>query len=341
MTFTRKHFRHVCATAVAGLALSAVAPGVAADAATTATSAGAYVPGRLYNVAALSASDIWAVGLNPSGSLIMHWNGTAWTSSSEPGFLEGVAVTSPDNAWAVGGSNWFDPNAAVIYHWNGSDWAPQPSPNPPSGGYFLGVAAASASDAWAVGQTGPGPGEGTGPSDRTLIEHWNGTAWTTVPSATPTTTGGLARVAVVSPSDVWAVGWTSTGTGTNALTEHWNGQAWTVVPVPASAGKGVQLNAVTATSARDAWAVGQSNSHNCNPGCYTIIEHWNGCMWTVVPSPNRAYLNPLFGIAIISRDNAWAVGSTDYTKHPDPALERNILVLARCAGAPVPRACWR
>ena len=36
-------------------------------------------------------------------------------------------------------------------------------------------------------------------------------------------------------------------------------------------------------------------------------------MWTVVPSPNRAYLNVLEGVAIISRDNAWAVGTTDYS----------------------------
>jgi hypothetical protein len=362
MAFTRKHFRHACATAAAGLALSAVAPGVAADAATPVTSPGSVVPGRLYDVAAVSASDIWAVGLNPSGSLIMHWNGTAWTSSSEPGFLEGAAATSPGNAWAVGGSNWFAPNATVVYHWSGSGWTRQPSPTPPSGGTLNGVAATSASNAWAVGQTGPGPGGGTGPSDRTLIEHWNGTAWTMVPSPTPTTTGGLSRVAVVSPSDAWAVGWTSTGTGTNALTEHWNGTAWSVVPVPAPAGTGLQLNAVTAISADDAWAVGtttagpalhgiilhwngttwkraatpahqpdgylmgvtassasnvwavgQSNSGNCSGNCNTIIEHWNGCMWSVVPSPNRAYLNVLEGVAIVSRDNAWAVGTTDYS----------------------------
>jgi hypothetical protein len=157
MAFTRKQFRHACVTAVAGLALSVAAPGAAADAATTGTSPGSVVPGRLYSVAAVSASDIWAVGLNPSGSLIMHWNGTRWTRSTEPGFLEGTAATSPGNAWAVGGSNWFDPNATVIYHWNGSDWTRQPSPNPPSGGSLNSVAAMSASNAWAVGQTGPGP----------------------------------------------------------------------------------------------------------------------------------------------------------------------------------------
>ena len=364
MAFTRQHFRHVCATAVAGLTLSAVAPGVAADAATPRTSPGSVVPGRLYSVAAVSATDIWAVGLNPSGAMIMHWNGTAWTRTSEPGFLQGTAATSPDNAWAVGGSNWFDPNATVIYHWNGSDWARQPSPNPSSGGYFNGVAATSASDAWAVGQTGPGPGEGTSPSDRTLIEHWNGRAWTRVPSPTPAPAGGLARVTAVSPSDAWAVGWTGTGSGSgsgfNALIEHWNGRAWNVVPVPPSAGKGLQLNAVTGISARNAWAVGTSfapalhgvilhwngttwkravtpahqpdgyllgmtassasniwavgQTSSCSRRCDTIIEHWNGCMWTVVPSPipPSSHLNSLWGIATVSGGNAWAVGTTDY-----------------------------
>ena len=150
------------------------------------------------------------------------FSGAAWTSSSEPGFLEGVAVTSPDNAWAVGGSNWFDPDATVVYHWNGSDWDRQPSPNPPSGGYLNSVAATSASDAWAVGQTGPGPGGGTGPSDRTLIEHWNGTAWTTMPSLTSTTTGGLTRVAAVSASDAWAVGTTTAGPALHGVILHWN-----------------------------------------------------------------------------------------------------------------------
>ena len=144
--------------------------------------------------------------------------------------FEGVAATSASNAWSVGGTDWSSP-ATLIYHWDGSTWTRQASPNPGGGGFLNGVAAASATDAWAVGLVGGGPGAGTGPSDKTLIEHWNGTAWTTVPSPTPAPAGALERVAVVSPSDAWAVGWTGNGTSDfNALIEHWDGKSWNVVP---------------------------------------------------------------------------------------------------------------
>jgi hypothetical protein len=53
----------------------------------------------------------------------------------------------------------------------------------PSTGQLSGVAATSASNAWAVGYTGS-------TSPKPLIEHWNGTAWTRVPSP-----GGASSVA--------------------------------------------------------------------------------------------------------------------------------------------------
>src|SRR5436305_546774 len=64
-----------------------------------------------------------------------------------------------------------------------------------------GVAALTASNAWAVGGYDTG---GTG-LNHTLIEHWNGTAWSIVP--TPDSPPGvLNAVDAVSASDVWAVG---------------------------------------------------------------------------------------------------------------------------------------
>jgi hypothetical protein len=60
---------------------------------------------------------------------------------------------------------------------------------------------------------------------------------------------------------------------------------------------------------------GQTYNKNgtCGPQCQTITLHWNGCLWTRVPSPNRSPdLNILWGVAIISRNDVWAVGSTDY-----------------------------
>ena len=79
------------------------------------------------------------------------------------------------------------------------------------------------------------------PGSRTLIEHFNGTAWSIVPSPSP---GSIAILGGVTTSNaannVWAVGAdTPAGTsGRQTLTLNWNGTAWNVVasPSPGSTG---------------------------------------------------------------------------------------------------------
>jgi hypothetical protein len=80
---------------------------------------------------------------------------------------------------------------------------------------------------------------------------------------------------------------------------------------PADAG---QLFAVDGTSAKDVWAAGIGGTTG------TLIEHWNGVKWQVTPSPNPATGAAgevfLFGVAAVSSNDAWAVGS--YESGPDP-----------------------
>ena len=55
-------------------------------------------------------------------------------------------------------------------------------------------------------------------------------SWMEVPGAVPpTTASSLYGVAVVSGTDVWAVGSVSGGEG-KPLIEHWDGTSWAVVP---------------------------------------------------------------------------------------------------------------
>jgi hypothetical protein len=72
---------------------------------------------------------------------------------------------------------------------------------------------------------------------------------------------------------------------------------------------GATLDAVAATSAKDAWAVG---SYDNSGGYRSLIEHWNGKSWRVVPSPNPAAgihtTNALDAVVTISKTNAWAFG---------------------------------
>ena len=140
-------------------------------------------------VAATSATDAWAVGAGTKGSVTqedfaLHWDGTAWHSVPVPQpdrfhNLLGVAATSASNAWAVGDYGMGGPSHTLVLQWNGTAWTRVPSPSP--GGQagddsLQAVAATSATDAWTVGSYDNGQAAGT------LILHWDGTAWTQVPS---------------------------------------------------------------------------------------------------------------------------------------------------------------
>jgi hypothetical protein len=292
---------------VAGLTLAAVAASPAG--ATGAGPTTAQSNGRFYGVAALSATDAWAVGLHP-GALIAHWDGTSWTQSysSNNGFFFGAAASGPDDVWAAGGTNWFH-SKTMIDHWNGSTWAQVPAPSPGKAGVFRAVAAISATDAWAVGVINNSPGDPLAPGTKTLIEHWDGTAWTQVPSPRPGAISLLEGVAAVSPTDAWAVGSTaraySRGGHIRPLIVHWDGTAWTKVPVPSLPHTGAYLAGVAATSATDAWAVGQTDIFGHNQ---TYILHWDGTSWTQAPSPNPKPGGVLEAVTALSPTDAWVTG---------------------------------
>src|SRR2546423_10792758 len=116
-----------------------------------------------------------------------------------------------------------------------------------------GVTATSSSNAWAVGDYR------NGTTERTLIEHWNGTAWRVKKSpSVGLGANDLKGVAATSSSNAWAVGDYHSGTAYADLTliEHWNGTAWRVKQSPNVGTYDNYLYGVTATSSSNAWAVG-------------------------------------------------------------------------------------
>ena len=181
----------------------------------------------------------------------------------------------------------------------GTGWNQVPTINPGNFDELTGVAVLSSCQAWAVGNYSGG----------TLIENWDGTAWTQQPSPSPGNAGNALRgAAATSATDAWAVGDYSTTadpTQSQNLIEHWNGTAWTQVPSPSPGGtNGSALSGVAATSPTSAWAVGSYSNMD-----KTLILHWDGTTWTKVVSPNPSPLaNELFGVAATSAANIWAVG---------------------------------
>jgi len=227
-----------------------------------------------------------------------------WTGQQPPdpgsseNFLLGVAVLSPCDAWAVGGAAGGGVLSTLAEHWDGAAWSVVPSPDPGAGTFdeLLAVRGVSADDIWAVGTYFS---NGT---YLTLILHWDGIAWTQVPSPSPSTAGStLAAVRPVSANDAWAVGSYLQGNVSKDLILHWNGATWNRARIPGPV-PGSQLQGVTATSSRNAWAVGSSD-----PG-KTLILHWNGSRWTQVPSPDPDGDDYLDAVGNTSSASAWAVG---------------------------------
>src|SRR5262249_55854506 len=117
--------------------------------------------------------------------------------------LNAVAGVSSTDVWAVGQWARFagtDHNHTLAEHWDGTTWTEVLTPHPRLPiSYLFGVVAIASNDVWAVGYEIE-----VGGNYSTLIEHWDGTAWTVVQDGT--FDGWLTSVAATAPDDVWAVG---------------------------------------------------------------------------------------------------------------------------------------
>lgn len=233
-------------------------------------------------VADISPTDAYAIGdsaATASGSLV-QWNGTAWSPVTLPlpadatsnTTLNAISANGPDDVWIVG--TFLDSathqNETFSEHFNGTAWSVVPMPLVNSSNInafylFNGIQANSPTDVWAVGESSVVDST----TSSNLIEHWNGTAWSIVPSPSPGTGDSLTGVTTSNAAnDVWAVGVTEPAGATQAqtLTLNWNGTAWTTVASP-DAGSPSVLNSVsTNPGAAIVWAVGESGiSGSFNP----------------------------------------------------------------------------
>jgi len=247
----------------------------------------------LSGVSAVSANDIWAVGSGGTTTrettLVLHWDGRKWTrvpSPTPPGqvvALFSVSAVSATDVWAVGRDLTAKLGKTLVLHWDGKAWTqvPSPSPSAPDNQLFA-VHMTSATDGWAVGL-----GSGSLGADVTLVLHWDGTAWTQVPSPTPGLRNGgglLTGVSALTGSDAWASGFYNTNSGgEGTLLLHWNGTSWTQVPsptpMPGGSTGGSFLNGVDMVATGDVWSAGGTVFDSTGKE-RTLLLHWNGMAWT-------------------------------------------------------------
>jgi hypothetical protein len=256
---------------------------------------------QLLGVAARSPSDVWAVGsiavLAQLQTLVEHWNGQRWVAVPSPNLgtydqLHAVCIISRNDAWAVGYSI---PYVYILMHWDGTSWSLVNGP-PANASVLLSVKAFATNDVWAVGYKDLDYNQNTA---STFTLHWDGTAWSEVPSPNVDDANYLHGVDGATPNDVWAVG----STNLRALAMHWDGAVWTVVPTPVAA------NALTVLSSANIIAVGAN-------GATPSSARWDGTQWRVVPTPPVNSSGILW--AISGRDGSvWAVGDEGWPETTD------------------------
>lgn len=173
----------------------------------------------------------------------------------------------------------------------------EPGSGQPGGGSdeMLNVAAAGAGDVWAVGTVCPRQCDAS--SHSTLVEHWAGARWRTIPP--PPGTGPLIPPTVISASsaaNVWVFGDT---VDLATRVSRWNGSSWAGFRFP----RQLRMYAAAVFSRTDVWAFGEIfNPSTVSSRPYVV--RFTGRRWLPVPSP----LVPQAASAV-APDDIWTVGT--------------------------------
>ena len=265
--------------------------------------------GWLNGVAVPAPGDVWTV----LGHTVLHRkpSGT-WSVIKVPNLppqsnLVRVSASGPNDVWFAGfqlgdeyAHNTFGWHGLVV-HWNGRRWHVATTPNPTRRGTYLeGIEALSPSDVWAAGYV-----LAIHNTARTLVMHWDGRTWKTVPSPSPgddySVLWGMGRDA---DGGVWLTG-DYGGSGhphmTMLLADVTGGRV-NLTPDPSDNPLG-SITGASGVSSTDVWAVGGEPSSSLS------ILHWNGSAWQRKAASGSWTTNTLLNdVADVSATDAWAVG---------------------------------
>lgn len=282
-------------------------------------------PGHLNDISASSPNDIWAIGTKYSlddSHLLFHYDGINWQRVPDPTLpdvnLEAVATLSQSDAWAVGSIYRKDAPTPYwevqILHWDGSGWTV--SPTPPIGGpqsMLHDVVALAPNDVWAVGDRLDEGYDGTS----SLVMHWDGSTWKRVPSPNPKDYNWLSEVTSLAPGEIWATGATSTPSEGSRLLIHWNGHDWETFMDNSN----TMVKAISPLAPKSLWGI-ELVSGGGTGGVNYSVTRWNGKRWRTFWDGGES--ESLWGTAVLSSKEVWAVGHSGAGPSPSPLIVRGV-----------------
>jgi hypothetical protein len=299
--------------------------------------AGAAGPGvlplgcELLDVAAVSQTDVWAVGARigqrrvkhapaASESLVEHWDGRHWRVVAVPdvGGLDAVVAVNGHDVWAASRGRYAAAfGRGGFLHWNGMTWRRVPAPAKP-GTNLLALSASGPADVWALGSTGGGHG---------VVDRWDGHVWRTVaipPLARLVNRRDVELTGVIARNrgDVWVVGVISPRPRphkrdfTHALVLHWDGHRWQRLLGP-HPGRDIDSIAAAGLDASGrVWLGGtfetnRPNGHIIAFGALLAVRVGGRWVTRRLPGSYRNAYTPV-SIAGARRNDVWAVGSGEW-----------------------------
>jgi hypothetical protein len=162
----------------------------------------------LQAVAAAGPDDVWAGGYTyiegRHRAFVEHWNGRGWSVVAFPRVATGISYVwtlsalSSGEAWAAGEEN----GVPLVARWDGLRWNRVSRPSVGTGRNAVStIVARGADDVWVAGYAND-----TSLGTRTLVQHWNGSGWTTEATPNPGPYSRLAGLAALPSGRLWAAG---------------------------------------------------------------------------------------------------------------------------------------
>jgi hypothetical protein len=253
-------------------------------------------------ISARAANDVWVKLENEGQSVtVVHWDGTQWSTVpyNQSVNLNGITAVSANNVWAVGQNA----GQTLATRWNGNSWTVAPSPNIVTSDHHLrSVAYMPGGPVVAVGNAYREP----------MIQKWNHGSWTVLPHyhfITPPS-GTFNDIASQVSNSAWAVGYKPVFTYENfrGVVSRLSASGWEDLEIP-HVGFYEFFNGVDVLPSGDVWVVGYHSPSNLPDTQETLILHWNGAEWSIVPSPSPSERSRLNKVAVVSANDVWAVGT--------------------------------
>lgn len=254
-----------------------------------------------------------------SSALAELWDGKRWSLQTVPipsgaseGALQGVSCSSASACVAVGHYTAITGAELTLAEaWNGTAWSVQPTPDPAG-------ATSSALESVSCGPNDSCIGVGyyihTRRIQKILAERWNGTDWTLQKTANPVDDSDSVLDGVSCPvtNSCVAVGYYLDSDTWVTLAEDWNGHEWTVLVTPNPPRSIVaSFYGVSCIAAATCTAVGDFVRSSGKLLAKTLVEAWNGSVWTIEVSPNpigTVSIDTLESVACTSAKSCRAVG---------------------------------